>query len=70
MFMMLTGSFFTVNATTNGELAEKVKDSIQVIFTDNDGNQEVVIGTTYSDSNNHTIENYHLINGTSHRTNG
>lgn len=60
MFMMLTGSFFTVNATTNGELAEKVKDSIQVIFTDKDGKQEEVKGTTYTDSNNHTIEKYQI----------
>lgn len=60
MFMMLTGSFFTVNAATNGELAEKVKDSIQVIFTDKDGKQEEVKGTTYTDSNNHTIEKYQI----------
>ncbi len=43
MIVMLTGSFFTVNAATNGELAEKVKDTIQVIFTDKDGKQEEVI---------------------------
>ena len=37
MLIMLTGSFITVNAATNGELAEKAKDTIQVIFTDKDG---------------------------------
>lgn len=58
MAIMLTGSFITVNAATNGELAEKVKDTIQVIFTDKDGKQEEVKGTTYTDSNNHTIEKY------------
>ncbi len=60
MIVMLTGSFFTVNAATNGELAEKVKDTIQVIFTDKDGKQEEVKGTTYKDLNNHTIERYEL----------
>ena len=60
MLIMLTGSFITVNAATNGELAEKVKDTIQVIFTDKDGKQEEVKGTTYTDSNNHTIEKYHI----------
>lgn len=58
MVIMLTGSFITVNAATNGELAEKVKDTIQVIFVDKDGKQEQVKGTTYTDSNNHTIEKY------------
>lgn len=58
MVIMLTGSFITVNAATNGELAEKVKDTIQVIFVDKDGKQEEVKGTTYTDSNNHTIEKY------------
>lgn len=60
MLIMLTGSFITVNAATNGELAEKAKDTIQVIFTDKDGKQEEVKGTTYTDSNNHTIEKYHI----------
>lgn len=58
MAVMLTGSFITVNAATDGELAQKVKDTIQVIFTDKDGNQEEIEGTTYTDSNNHTIEKY------------
>ena len=60
MLIMLKGSFITVNAATNGELTEKVKDTIQVIFTDKDGKQEEVKGTTYTDSNNHTIEKYHI----------
>lgn len=58
MTIMLTGSFITVNAATNGYLAEKVKNTIQVIFTDKDGKQEEVKGTTYTDSNNHVIEKY------------
>lgn len=60
MVIMLTGSFITVNAATNGELTEKVKNTIQVIFTDKDGKQEEVKGTTYIDSNNHTIEKYQI----------
>ena len=60
MIVMLTGSFITVNAATNGELAEKVIDTIQVIFTDKNGKQEEVKGNTYTDSNNHTIEEYKI----------
>lgn len=67
MVIMLTGSFITVNAATNGELVEKVKDTIQVIFVDKDGKQEEVKGTTYTDYNNHTIEKYKTEkNGTEH----
>ena len=67
MLIMLTGSFITVNAATNGELTEKVKDTIEVIFTDKDGKQEESKGTTYTDSNNHTIEKYHIEkDGTEH----
>lgn len=67
MVVMLTGSFITVNAATDGELAQKVKDTIQVIFTDKDGKQEEIKGTTYTDSNNHTIEKYETDkNGTQH----
>lgn len=60
MTIMLTGSFITVNAATNGELTEKVKDTIQVIFTDKNGKQEEVKGNTYTDSNNHTIKEYKI----------
>lgn len=67
MTVMLTGSFVTVNAATDGELAQKVKDTIQVIFTDKDGNQEEIKGTTYTDSYNHTIERYEINkDGTQH----
>lgn len=60
MIIMLAGGFATVNAATDGELAEKVKDTIQVIFTEKDGKQEEVRGTTYTDSNNRTIEKYQI----------
>lgn len=67
MAVTLMGSFITVNAATDGELAQKVKNTIQVIFTDKDGNQEEVKGTTYKDFDNHTIEKYEINrNGTQH----
>ncbi len=56
--LALTGIFATVNAGTNGELVDKVKKSIQMIFTDENGKQEIMEGTTYTNSNNHTIEKY------------
>ncbi len=63
LIIMLTGSFMTVNATTNGELVEKVKDTIKVIFVNEDGKEREVKGTTYKDSNNHTIEKYNFEDG-------
>lgn len=60
MTIMFTGSFITVNAATNGELVEKVKDTVEIIFTDKDGKQQEVEGTTYTDSNNHIIEKYEI----------
>lgn len=56
--IMLTGGFFTVNAATNGELAENIKDTIKVVFVNDDGTENEVEGTTYKDFNNHTIETY------------
>lgn len=56
--IMLTGGFFTVNAATNGELAENIKDTIKVVFVNDDGTENEVEGTTNKDSNNHTIETY------------
>ena len=58
--IMLAGSFLTVNAATNGELAEKIKDTIKVIFVDKDGNKQEVKGNTYTDNNNHIIEEYRV----------
>lgn len=56
--IMLAGGFFTVNAATNGELVENIKDTIKVVFVDDDGTENEVEGTTYTDTNNHTIETY------------
>lgn len=58
--IMITGSFFTVNAATNGELADKVKDTVKVIFVKDDGKEEPVEGTTYTNSDNHTIEKFEM----------
>ena len=63
LIIMLTGSFMTVNATTNGELVEKVKDTIKVIFVNEEGKEKEVNGTTYKASNNHIIEKYNFEDG-------
>lgn len=60
MMIMFAGSFMTVNAATNGELVNKVKEGMKVIFIKEDGKEEEVKGTTYTDSNNHTIEQYEV----------
>lgn len=66
--IMLTGSFVTVNATTNGKLVEKVKDTIKVVLISDDGKQEELKGTIYTDSNNHIIEEYNSNNNGSSYT--
>lgn len=60
MLVMLTGSFITVNAATDGEVVNKVKDTIKVILVKEDGKKEQVKGTSYIDSNNHAIEKYEI----------
>lgn len=66
MLIIFAGGFITVNAATNGELAEKVKDTIKVVIVKEDGKEEELKGNTYMDSNNHTIEKYEIDdNGTS-----
>lgn len=56
--VIFAGSFLSVNAATNGELVEKVKDSIKVVLIREDGKEEQLKGNTYTDSNNHIIEEY------------
>lgn len=60
VIFIFTGGLFTVNATTNGEVAQKIKDAISVVFVNNDGKEEPIKGTTYTDSNNHVIEKYEI----------
>ena len=43
---ILSGSFITVNASTNGQLVENVKDTIKVIFI-KDNNEEEIKGKEY-----------------------
>lgn len=57
IMVMFAGSFITVNAATNGDLADKVKDTVKVVFM-KDGKEENVNKSTYTDKNNHTIERY------------
>lgn len=59
MFVVLTGGFATVNAVTNGELVNKVLDTVNVIFI-KDGNEKNLGGYNYTDSNNHEIVKYEL----------
>lgn len=61
MVIMFTGSFITVNAATNGELVDKVKDTVKVVFM-KDGKEENLNKSTYTDANNHTIEKYEFNN--------
>ena len=38
--IMVTGSFFTVNAATNGELVKKIKEKINITIVNEDGTEE------------------------------
>ena len=40
MVIMLTGSFFTVNAATDGELSNKIKETIRVVLVKEDGSED------------------------------
>ena len=46
MIIMVTGSFFTVNAATDGELVKKIKEKINITFVNEDGEE-----TTLEDAN-------------------
>lgn len=64
--VMVAGGFITMNAATNGEVVNQIKDKIKVVLQI-DGKEEEVKGTTYQDSNHHTIERYEVEqNGTTH----
>ena len=67
LVVLFTGSFITVNAATDGELVDKVTNTIKVIFVKDDGTENEVKGTAYTDSNNHIIEKYEVEeNNTNH----
>ena len=67
---MLGGSFITVNAATDGQLVEKVTETIQVVFRDKNGNERKLVsieeqnGTWVLKSNNDNkiIEEDRIIN--------
>lgn len=59
MLVVLTGGFATVNAVTNGELVNKVLDTVNVMFI-KDGNEKNLGGYSYTDPNNHEIVKYEL----------
>ena len=48
--LMLSGSFITVNAATNGQLVENIKDTIKVVFV-KDGNEQEIDGKIHTDEN-------------------
>ena len=58
LVVLFTGSFITVN--TDGELVDKVTNTIKVICVKDDGTENEVKGTAYTDSNNHIIEKYEV----------
>ena len=45
--IMLGGSFITVNAATDGQLVEKVTETIQIVFRDQNGKQSEIDGAAY-----------------------
>ena len=57
--VILTGSFCAVNAATDGELVEKVKDKVEdtvkIKFVQEDGKEKELEGTVYKNSENQVI---------------
>ena len=62
---LFTGGFITVNAATNGELANKVKETIKdVMYLKVDGQEKELKPTEYINlENNHTIQDYNFSEG-------
>ena len=60
--IMLGGSFITVNAATDGQLVEKVTETIQVVFRDKNGNETEIDGAAYVNHNNENVEQYQYEN--------
>lgn len=55
--LFLTGGFMTVNATTDGQLTENIKNTIKVIFVKDSTEQEIE-GKSYTDSKGDTWIKY------------
>lgn len=58
LVLFISGGFFTVNASTDGQLANNIKDTIKVIFIKNDGTEQDIEGKTSTNSKGDTLETY------------
>ena len=56
--IMVTGSFFTVNAATDGELVKKIKEKINITIVNEDGTEETLEDTNIyvTDNNEYVVE--------------
>lgn len=58
VILFLSGGFVTVNAATDGQLVNNIKDTIKVVFVDNNGTEKEITGKTSTDSKGDIWENY------------
>ena len=58
VLVMITGSFFTVNAATDGELVKKIKDRINITIVNEDGTEETLEDANIyvTDNNEYVVE--------------
>lgn len=56
--VMISGGFFTVNAATNGQLVQDIKEFVTVTLVKSDGTTEKVEGKTRTDENGDTWLEY------------
>ena len=56
--IMVTDSFFTVNAATNGELVKKIKEKINITIVNEDGTEETLEDANIyvTDNNEYVVE--------------
>lgn len=56
--IMVTGSFFTVNAATDGELVKKIKEKINITIVNEDGTEETLEDANIyvTDNNEYVVE--------------
>lgn len=61
--LFLSGGFITVNAATDGQLANNIKDKIiKVVFVDNNGAEKELEGKVSTDSTGNVLETYEYNN--------
>lgn len=58
--VVLSSGFFTVNAATNGELANNIKETVKVWITKDDNTKQEIKGEEYTDKDGNKKTKYNV----------